>query len=183
MFAFQNALKMPGGDLVAGFGGKIVVQQQGQFVNQSGTTTTGTTGPVTLDVGLWEMMAIFRSTEVTHSGCAGSVTRRRVAYDYVFRCEIVYDRKNPPKTLLQNGAGIGLEFYLGDPTQYEAGQNQKYASPSALLENCQTVTNSTGTDVVRIEVTGRANSHAFLLPDEQTQYTEYIAYLQNRGWL
>ena len=162
---------MPGGQLISGFGGSVLVNENG--LSQQ----------VALTVGLWWLLLTYENVDVTHSGCRMARTRRRVVYDYRFACELPLDKQLPPHLYLQAEAGVGLQFLLGDPTDYASGLAQSYRSPSALLSQARTILNARGTDVVRMDLAGEGNSRIFHLPFEQKAYEKYMDYLQDQGWL
>jgi len=177
---------LPGGNLVQGMGGFVVAAAGPVDVSDWSAAANGSysTNGRRLDVSRWMVQRIRRETEVTHSGCMGAITRRSVAFDYLFRCEIAYDVDNPPDVLLGNTSMVGLCFLLGDPSAYtDADSVKRYCSPAGMLLDAQTVTDSTGTDVVRQIVTGKGSSLMFLLPDEATAYATYLAALQQKGWM
>ena len=170
-------LAMPGGELVAGMGGYVVVGEGAcDIANLSAETTR-------LDVGRWSGRFIYREVEVTHSGCFGGVARRRVGYDWLARIEVSYDVTAPPDIVLNNVASVGLILNLGDPEAYQTSLVKRYALPSGLLSEVETVDDARAVDIVRQTATVKGNSVFFLLPNENAVYAAYIAALQNRGWL
>lgn len=180
---------LPGGELVAGMGGYVVVSEGAcDIVNRVGNAVTRTqfSAPLAypLDVGRWIGRFSYLDADVTHSGCFGAKTRRRVGYDWIARIEVVYDVTNPPEILLNNHASVGLILNLGDPAVYQnSSLVKRYAMPSGLLSEVETVNDGTATDEIRQTATVKGNSVFFLLPNELTDYNTYIARLNARNWL
>ena len=171
-------LAMPGGELVAGMGGYVSVGEGACDIANLGNSAA------TIFVSRWIGRFIYRESEVTMSGNFGGVARRRVGYDWMARIEVAYDVSNPPDIVLNNRASVGLLLLCGDPTAYKADNLVKrYALPSGLLSNVETINDGSATDVVRQTAEVKGNSVFFLLPNEQQEYTAYITALQNRGWL
>jgi len=180
---------LPGGQLVAGMGGYVVVSEGAcNIVNRTGPAVTRTAfnQPLAypLDVSRWVGRFSYLDADVTHSGCFGAKTRRRVGYDWIARIEVTYDVANPPEILLNNQASCGLILNLGDPAVYQsAALVKRYALPSGLLSEVETLNDGTATDVVRQTATVKGNSVFFLLPNELADYNAYIKKLSDRGWL
>jgi len=176
---------MPGGNLIVATGSYMRVRQFG--TDPEAAPASGVSD-VPFDVGKWNVVNILRETEVTHSGCMGAPARRRVLEDYQFRCDICYDKDSPPPVILGSASSVGLTFFLGDPTPYIGSGGSyatapRYVSPSGLVTSCFTIADSTGTDIIRTIIEGKANSLMFLLPDAAVAYAAYIAALKAKGWL
>jgi len=180
---------LPGGELVAGMGGYVVVSEGAcDIVNRVGPAVTRVSfnRPLAypIDVTRWMGRFSYLDANVTHSGTFGAVTRRRVGYDWIARIEVAYDVANPPEILLNNLASCGLILNLGDPAVYQdASLVKRYALPSGLLSEVETVNDGSATDVVRQTATVKGNSVFFLLPNKLSYYNDYIAALNARGWL
>lgn len=156
-------------------------------VNGTQTVPSVATG---LDVSHWALNRLYRNEEVTHSGSFGAILRRRVGLDYQFRANVPWMIDNPPDVLLESGNSVSLCLWFGAALSYpnEPGilsnvgrspinKRRCYFSPSALLDRAVTITDSTGTKIIRQEVEGSGNSLVFLLPDESVLARMYLQYL------
>ena len=180
---------LPGGELVAGMGGYVVVADGAcDIVDIVGAAVTRTqfSAPYAtpIDVTRWVGRFSYLDTDVTHSGCLGGKARRRVGYDWIARIEVAYDVANPPEIVLNNKASVGMILNLGDPAVYKSeAVVKRYALPSGLLSEVETINDGSATDIVRQTATVKGNSVFFLLPNELDDYNYYIEQLKARGWL
>jgi hypothetical protein len=186
-----NGVVMFGGEIVSGTGGYIMVAPTPCDVEGFIYYTRR------LDVCRWIGRFTYRDAEVTHSGLSGGQDFRRIGYNWVVRIEVAYDVTNPPETVLSNKTGVGLILCLGDPAQYKhlpKGQSdpdgqpdpafvKRYALPSALLSEVETINDARATDVVRQTALLKGTSPFFLLPNEKVDYDAYIKTMEDQGWI
>lgn len=172
-----NIINIPGGSLISGMGGWV----QKNTVGLSPEIASAGR----LDVSRWIGKRIYRTVEATHSGCYGRIARRRTALDFMAFFEVVFDATNPPEWMLEANASVSVQLRFGDAIAYVGTgiEQKRYVAPSVLLADVQTTDDSTGTDVVRQVCQIQSNSGVFLLPEEQSDYTQYLAYLASRSWV
>ena len=180
----------PGGLIPSGIGGRVYGGTLGTDLTQALTGAPPFPANVMMtDVGGWRLQALAIAAECTHSGTYGAITRRVVAYDWTATLGIPYDYKNPPELIFNAPQSVGVRLNLGDVTQdpllsQQAGIKQQfYVAPSGLLTAVRPVLDGAGRDVVRIDLVIAGSSLILRLPDQQQEYTDYIAYLVSRGWL
>ena len=147
---------------VPGLGGHMTVQLYdagGNLIN-----------PVTLDIKQWATKHLYINKNTTHSGSNGATLRTRVGDDWTFACELDF-----PASLLTGGGsvvpqfveqlvgsteGVRLVFNVGDPEYWteRSLDIRTYECDRALIDTVDTVTNSTGTEIVGYNVTGSGAS-------------------------
>ena len=158
---------------VAGMGGEIEIYSPAKYQDPLGA------GPLVgdkLEVGQWLLDHLFILADITHSGSNGAILCAKVAQDFNFHLEIPW---NAMFRALRTGASFGfmeasekypflagtadndyiasVKFNLGDPSQYAGEVRAYYYAPRVKLEKVRTICNSKGTEIVRMEVTGRGH--------------------------
>jgi hypothetical protein len=179
---------MPAGGLIpSGIGGCLFAQPLGtDLTTPDYTEAQGNTREGLLDVGRWLLQELFLAAECPHSGTWGAISRRRVAYDFRYSCEIPYDYNNPADELLAGAATIALRLNLADVTQEPLlaandAEQRFYVAPSCILEAALPVLDARG-DVIRMTCHGSGNGLIFLFPDDRNFYQSYMQYMNRRGW-
>ena len=122
-------------NMVTGMGGWI------------GLTLPNSSAFTRYDVSKWDLLMRHILAEVTHSGCGGQIARKKVAADWQGGFEVPYLDNVLLLTALAQGLEINFEFHQNDGATYRG---------LGAVENFTTVSDSTGTDVVRIAVTMKA---------------------------
>jgi hypothetical protein len=181
----------PGGLITSGIGGCVVTGDLGVDLSTGDFTETNfnvNDDGNYLDLGRWTIDPLYIVAECPHSGTAGAITRRLVAYDFRFVLEIPYDYNNPPEQIFAGAGSIAVRFNLADPNQDPLLQNQDpapeqqfYIAPSAFMERAPIVLNAQG-DIVRQQIIGSGNGLLFHLPFDKDDYTDYVNFLTDRGW-
>ncbi len=181
-------MPMPAGGLIpSGIGGCLCAGDLGaDLTGPDCTEAQGSIENGLLDVGRWQLQELFLVAECPHSGTWGAISRRRVAYDFRYSCEIPYDYNNPADELLAGAATIALRLNLADVTQEPLlaandADQRFYVAPSCILEMAIPVLDARG-DVIRMTCHGSGNGLIFLFPDDQESYKSYMHYMNQRGW-
>ena len=189
---------IPGGQIIGGMGGRIYVGQMGVAPAVfKGYDAAHEPGSNYLEVDQWALVRQWINAECPHTGTYGAITRRNVAYDWQFQCSLPLDQQHFPDWILgvlpsdiaESPANVNnsIAFFLGDVTiNVEAvtmGMQQRfYYAPACIIRSCQPVLNASR-DVIRYQVSGEGNSRLWLIPNEETDCSNYLNYLKGRGWL
>ena len=131
-----------------------------------------------LEISTWRVRHMQRLIENTHSGSGGAIKRVLVAQDFDFAAEIPWNgrliaiRSKESVGFMENllvGAqaseyNVAILFSMGDALSYDtqdAGGTDFRAflyAPQALLQFAEVINDSTGTDIVRVNIRGQGNS-------------------------
>ena len=171
------AVARPVRDIVpmAGMGGEIEITKAAY--NQDPLGSHYYTGRK-LEVGQWRVKHMPILADITHSGSNGAILRAKVAEDFKFRLEIPW---HAMFVAIRSGDGgdhvgfieqfmgglvedaefdhvVSIKFNLGDKTSWLAGNRAFLYAPRAKLELVDTICDSTGTNIIRMEVEGSGHS-------------------------
>jgi hypothetical protein len=182
--------------MIPGFGGHL------QVYRYIGRDDTGATSEDPADVGKlyegsfidvhrWRIRHEYRLADVTHSGSNGAIKRVMVAQDFEFFAELPWNSRelNPSyngealgfiQELLVGQAlsdyNVSILFALGDSLQYgDPNRRAALHAPQVLIEEVETVNDSTGTAVVSINIRGRGNSLLRGVRGLQVQFNDLVA--------
>jgi len=132
---------------------------------------------VRLDIEMYVLKHVFKNKVTTHSGSNGATRRTRTGADWNFAAVLSFPIPigdvNPfIEVLLGSMQGVAVEFNLGDPLFWtnRGIPVRSYQADNALLQSVDIRTDSSGDEVVGLNVTGEGNSLLWTCLDGVRKY-------------
>lgn len=180
---------MVGGNLIAGWGGKLSTWGWTGFQGTAGTPKAFNTQ--TLDVARWQIHYDRIAPPISYSGCFGSLRRRQVCDDWKVYCKVWWDAVNFPDGTLRNTAdGMALKLTISNANEWTrvgASFTPYYAAPLCTLSVYDISDPSEGDEdgIVYANAMIEADSLLYFVSTAalQTNYNNYVTSLQNEFML
>ena len=136
----------------------------------------------TLDIAVGTVRHIYKNKITTHSGGDGSTDRTRTGFDWNFALALTFPAALQGgelaaafvEDLMASSRKIGMIFHVGRPEFWTNRQNElptrSYRSNNALLSTSEVVLDSSGDEVVGLNVAGDGSSMLWMFLGEVAYY-------------
>ena len=155
-------------DFVPGIGSHV------EIANYHPTTRVLQAG-VFFDIKLGTIREVFINKVTTHSGSNGATLRTRTGFDWSFALALDFPaavaeglENAYAETLLGSMLSVAVKFFIGDPLYWSsrAYPKRSFRATKALLSNVETVLDSSGKEVVGLNIAGEGNSLLYTYLDD-----------------